>query len=104
MNIFNHSITSGARPAFSQGLRGMAQIDDVEGEDQGNAVRKACEGLKISVTAMRERELRLRRRSGMRRAECSAESQAWEILSGAGPPFSGADLNRGCPILSHFLR
>ena len=57
MNIFNHSITSGARPAFSQGLRGMAQIDDVEGEDQGNAVRKACEGLKISVRAIREREL-----------------------------------------------
>jgi hypothetical protein len=29
----------------------------VEGEDQRCAVRKACEGLKISVTAIREREL-----------------------------------------------
>ena len=35
----------------------MAHVDDVEGEDQRNAVRKACEGLKISVAAIRERDL-----------------------------------------------
>ncbi len=35
----------------------MAHVDDVEGEDQRSAVRKACEGMKISVTAIRKREL-----------------------------------------------
>ena len=34
----------------------MAHVDDVEGEDQRNAVRKACEGLKISVMAIKEGE------------------------------------------------
>src|SRR5208337_3848911 len=44
-------------PSLSRILASHALIHTAEGEFFRNAVRKACEGLKISVTAVREREL-----------------------------------------------
>ena len=66
----------------------MAHVDDVEGEDQRNAVRKACEGLKISVTAFSERELDERAKSAFGNAASRVQRRITSLGSSIGPPWT----------------
>jgi hypothetical protein len=65
-----------------------ALIHTAEGEFFRNAVRKACERLKISVTAIRERELDERAKTTFGNAVSRVRRRISSLGSSIGPPWT----------------
>lgn len=75
-------------PSLSKILASHALIHTAEGEFFRNAVRKACERLKISVTAIRGRELDERAKTAFGDAACQVQSRVSSLGSSIGPPWT----------------
>jgi hypothetical protein len=75
-------------PSLSRILASHALIHTAEGEFFRNAVRKACELLKISVTAVRERELNERAKTAFGNAASRVQRRISNLGSSIGPPWT----------------
>ena len=75
-------------PALSKILASHALIHTAEGEFFRDAVRKACEHLKISVTAIRERELDEQAKTAFGNAASRVQSRISSLGSSIGPPWT----------------
>lgn len=75
-------------PSLSKILASHSLIHTAEGEFFRNAVRKACERLKISVTAIRGRELDERAKTAFGGAACQVQSRVSSLGSSIGPPWT----------------
>lgn len=75
-------------PSLSKILASHALIHTAEGEFFRNAVRKACERLKISVTAIRGRELDERAKTAFGDAACQVQSRVSSLGGSIGPPWT----------------
>lgn len=75
-------------PSLSKILASHALIHTAEGEFFRNAVRKACERLKISVTAIRGRELDEQAKTAFGDAACQVQSRVSSLGSSIGPPWT----------------
>ena len=75
-------------PSLSKILASHALIHAAEGEFFRNAVRKACERLKISVTAIRERELDGRAKRAFGNAASRVQRRISGLGSSIGPPWT----------------
>lgn len=75
-------------PSLSRILASHALIHTAEGEFFRNAVRKACERLKISVTAVRERDLNERAKTAFGNAASRVQRRISNLGSSIGPPWT----------------
>lgn len=75
-------------PSLSKILASHALIHTAEGEFFRDAVRTACERLKISVTAVRERELDERARTAFGNAASRVQRRISSLGSAIGPPWT----------------
>ena len=75
-------------PALSIILASHALIHTAEGEFFRDAVRKACERLKISVTAIRERELGERSKTAFGNAASRVQRKISSLGTSTGPPWT----------------
>ncbi len=75
-------------PSLSKILASHALIHTAEGEFFRNAVRKACERLKLSVTAIRERELDERAKTAFGNAASPVQRRISSLGSSIGPPWT----------------
>jgi hypothetical protein len=75
-------------PSLSRILVSHALIHTAEGEFFRNAVRKACEGLKISVEPVKERELDNRAKTAFGNAASSLQHRIASLGSSIGPPWT----------------
>jgi hypothetical protein len=75
-------------PALSKILASHALIHTAEGEFFRDAVRKACEHLKISVTAIRERELDAQAKTAFGSAASRVQRRISRLGSSIGPPWT----------------
>jgi hypothetical protein len=75
-------------PSLSKILASHALIHTAEGEFFRNAVRKACERLKISVTAIRERELDQRAKTTFGNAVSRVQRRISSLGRSIGPPWT----------------
>lgn len=75
-------------PSLSKILASHALIHAAEGEFFRNAVRNACERLKISVAAIRERELDERARTAFGNAASRVQRRISSLGSSIGPPWT----------------
>jgi len=75
-------------PALSKILESHALIHTAEGEFFRNAVRKACERLKIAVAVIRERELDERAGAALGRAAGRVQRRISEVGGSLGPPWA----------------
>ncbi|HXN23714.1 MAG TPA: hypothetical protein VOA41_13325 [Candidatus Dormibacteraeota bacterium] len=75
-------------PSLSKILASHPLIHTAEGEFFRNAVRKACERLKISVTAMRERELDELAKTAFGKAASRVQRGISSLGSSIGPPWT----------------
>jgi len=75
-------------PSLSKILASHPLIHTAEGEFFRNAVRKACEGLKISVTPIAERELDERAKSAFGNAASQVQRRITSLGSSIGPPWT----------------
>jgi hypothetical protein len=75
-------------PSLSKILASHALIHSAEGEFFRNAVRKACERLKISVTAIRERELDERAKTTFGNAVSRVQRRISSLGRSIGPPWT----------------
>src|SRR6266849_4458276 len=74
--------------SLSKILASHALIHTAEGEFFRDAVRKACERLKISVTAIRERELDERAKTAFGNAASQMQRTISSLGSSIGPPWT----------------
>lgn len=77
-----------ALPELSTILRSHALIHTADGELFRNAVRKACERLNISVTAIRERELDQRAITAFGSASITVQRIISTLGASIGPPWT----------------
>jgi hypothetical protein len=75
-------------PSVSKILASHPLIHTAEGEFFRHAVRKACERLKISVTAIRERELDERAKTAFGNAVNRVQRRIARLGSSIGPPWT----------------
>jgi hypothetical protein len=75
-------------PSLSNFFASHALIHTAEGEFFRNAVRKACEHLKISVTAIRERERDERAKTAFGNAASRVQRRIASLGSSIGPPWT----------------
>jgi hypothetical protein len=75
-------------PSLSRILTSHALIHTAEGEFFRNAVKKACERLKLSVTAMRERELDALAMTAFGNAASRVRHRISRMGSAIGPPWT----------------
>ena len=75
-------------PSLSNILASHALIHAAEGEFFRNAVRKACEGLNISVTAFQERELEERAKTAFGNAASRVQRGIASLGRSVGPPWT----------------
>ncbi len=75
-------------PSLSKILASHALIHTAEGEFFRNAVRKACERLKISVTAIRERDLDEQAKTAFGNAASRVQRRISSLGSSIGPPWT----------------
>jgi len=75
-------------PSLSKILASHALIHTAEGEFFRDAVRKACERLKISVTAIRERELDERAKAAFGNAANRVQRRISSLGTSIGPPWT----------------
>jgi hypothetical protein len=75
-------------PSLSKILASHALIHTAEGEFFRDAVRKACEHLKISVTAIRERELDEQAKTAFGNAASRVQGRISSLGSSIGPPWT----------------
>ena len=77
-----------ALPPLANILASHALIHTADGEFFRRAVRKACEGWKIPVTAIRERELRERAKASFGNQASRLERRISRLGSSVGPPWT----------------
>jgi hypothetical protein len=75
-------------PSLAKILAAHPLIHTAEGEFFRNAVRKACEGLKISVTAIPEREVEERAKTAFGKAAGTVQRRIASMGSSVGPPWT----------------
>ena len=75
-------------PSLSKILTSHPLIHTAEGEFFRNAVSRACERLKISVTAIRERELDERAQTAFGNAASRVQRRISSLGSSIGPPWT----------------
>ena len=75
-------------PSLSKILASHPLIHTAEGEFFRDAVRKACERLKISVTAIRERELDERAKTAFGNAASRVQRRISSLGRSIGPPWT----------------
>jgi hypothetical protein len=75
-------------PSLSKILASHPLIHTAEGEFFRNAVRKACDRLKISVSAIRERELDDRAKAAFGSAASRVQRRIASLGSSIGPPWT----------------
>jgi len=75
-------------PSLAKILASHPLIHTAEGEFFRNAVRQACEALKISVTAIAERELNERAKKAFGKAASQLQRQIAILGSAIGPPWT----------------
>jgi hypothetical protein len=75
-------------PALSKILTSHPLLHTAEGEFFRNAVRKACERLKISVTAIRERDLEELAKTAFGNAAGGVQRRISSLGSSIGPPWT----------------
>jgi hypothetical protein len=75
-------------PSLSKILASHALIHAAEGEFFRNAVRKACERLRISVTAIRERELDERAKEAFGNVASRVQLRISSLGTSIGPPWT----------------
>ena len=75
-------------PSLAKILASHPLIHTAEGEFFRNAVRRACEGLKISVTTVRERELEERAKTAFGDAASRVRRRIASLGSSIGPPWT----------------
>jgi len=75
-------------PSLAKILASHALIHTAEGEFFRHAVRKACERLNISVTAIRERELDERAKTAFGNAAGRVQRRISSLGSSIGPPWT----------------
>ncbi len=75
-------------PSLAKILASHPLIHTAEGEFFRHAVRKACEGLKIPVTAIRERELEERAKTAFGNAASRVQRRIASLGSSIGPPWT----------------
>jgi hypothetical protein len=75
-------------PSLANILASHPLIHTAEGEFFRNAVSKACEGLKISVTAIRERELEERAKKAFGNAASRVQHRISSLGRSIGPPWT----------------
>jgi hypothetical protein len=75
-------------PSLAKILASHPLIHTAEGEFFRHAVRKACEGLKISVTAIRERDLEERAKTAFGKAASRVQRRIASLGSSIGPPWT----------------
>jgi hypothetical protein len=75
-------------PSLSKILASHALIHTAEGEFFRDAVRKACEQLKISVTAIREREVDEQAKTAFGNAASRVQRRISSLGSSIGPPWT----------------
>jgi hypothetical protein len=75
-------------PSLAKILASHPLIHTAEGEFFRNAVRKACECLKISVMAIRERELDERAKTAFGDAASRVQGRISSLGSSIGPPWT----------------
>jgi len=75
-------------PSLAKILASHPLIHTAEGEFFRHAVRKACEGLKISVTEIRERELEERAKTAFGNAASRVQRRISSLGSSIGPPWT----------------
>jgi len=75
-------------PSLSEILASHALIHTAEGEFFRNSIRKACERLKISVTAIRERELDERAKAAFGNAAIRMQRRTSSLGSSIGAPWT----------------
>jgi hypothetical protein len=75
-------------PSLAKTLASHALIHTAEGEFFRNAVRRACERLEISVTAMRERELEEQAKTVFGSAASRMQRRIASLGSSIGPPWT----------------
>jgi hypothetical protein len=75
-------------PSLAKILASHPLIHTAEGEFFRHAVRKACERLKISVTAIRERELEERAKTAFGNAASRVQRRIASLGSSIGPPWT----------------
>jgi hypothetical protein len=77
-----------ALPSLAKILAAHPLIHTAEGEFFRDAVRKACERLKIPVTAIRERDLDERAKTALGRAAGGVQSRIAKVGRSIGPPWT----------------
>jgi len=75
-------------PSLEKILASHPLLHTAEGEFFRNAVRKACEGLKISVTAIPEREVDERAKTAFGSAASRLQRRIASLGSSIGPPWT----------------
>jgi hypothetical protein len=75
-------------PSLSKILASHALIHTAEGEFFRDAIRKACEQLKISVTAIREREVDEQAKTAFGKAASRVQRRISSLGSSIGPPWT----------------
>ena len=75
-------------PSLSKILASHPLIHTAEGEFFRNAVRRACKRLKISVTAIRERELEERAKTAFGNAASRVQRRIASLGRSIGPPWT----------------
>jgi len=75
-------------PSLAKILASHPLIHTAEGEFFRHAVSKACEGLQISVTAIRERELEERAKTAFGNAASRVQRRIASLGSSIGPPWT----------------
>jgi hypothetical protein len=96
LGLRNHRIVGSAvllasgrpLPSLANILASHALIHTADGEFFRRAVRKACQGLKIPVTAVRERELSERARAVFGNQASRVERWIWRLGTSVGPPWT----------------